>query len=73
MAPVNSPVKLEKINPPMAPMKMTSIGTGEPFPISSGFSTLSEAPMATRAIAHRIADRSPFTEKRDSTQPSYRR
>jgi len=36
-APVNSPIKPEKINPPMAPRKMTSIGTVDPFPISSGF------------------------------------
>jgi hypothetical protein len=33
-------------------------GRGPGLPISSGFNTLSETPMTTRAIAHRIADRS---------------
>ena len=42
IAPVNKPIKPERIKPPTTPKNMTSIGTGAPFPNKTGFRTLSE-------------------------------
>lgn len=67
MAPVNSPMNPEKTNPPMAARKMTSIGTEEPFPMSSGFSALSERAMISRGIVHRIAGSSSFAVAKKGT------
>ena len=36
---MNSPIRPERIIPPMAPMRITSMGTGTPRPSSIGFST----------------------------------
>ena len=44
MAPVNRPMKPEKMNPPITPIKITSIGTGAPLPNKIGFKTLSDSP-----------------------------
>lgn len=45
IAPVNNPIKPDKIKPPITPMNITSIGTGAPFPSKIGFNTLSDKPV----------------------------
>ena len=43
MAPVNSPIKPENINPPITPRKMTSIGTAAPLPNNIGSTDMQTA------------------------------
>ena len=62
IAPVNNPIKPESINPPRAPMKITSIGTGAPLPINKGLSTLSLNPQMRIITAQMVAGKGSFTE-----------
>ena len=41
IAPVKSPIKPEKIKPPITPINITSIGTDDPFPRNIGVKNLS--------------------------------
>ena len=44
MAPTNRPMMPEVMKPPMAPMKMMSMGTWAPLPNSIGFKKVSQPP-----------------------------
>ena len=43
------------MKPPNEPMKSTSMGTDEPWPISSGFKTLSLSPTSIDQMANTMA------------------
>lgn len=64
MAPVKRPMNPDIIIPPMAPRNITSIGTGAPFPISSGLSMLSRRLNRSTSTDHSIAGRGSLAEKR---------
>ena len=55
MAPVNKPRKPDIIKPPIAPRKITSMGTGAPLPSRIGFRTLSDKDANSRSTDQTIA------------------
>ena len=55
IAPTKSPMIPDVINPPIAPMKMTSIGTSTPRPIKRGLRKASDMPTRMLQIAKTTA------------------
>jgi hypothetical protein len=55
IAPTKSPMIPDVINPPIAPMKITSIGTSTPRPIKRGFRKASDIPTRMLQIAKTTA------------------
>lgn len=62
IAPVKSPIKPEKMKPPITPMNITSMGTGASLPSKIGLRTLSENPANKSSIVHVIAAVVSFVE-----------
>ncbi|MNU03260.1 hypothetical protein D3C72_2472180 [compost metagenome] len=62
IAPVKSPIKPEKMKPPITPMKITSIGTGASLPSNIGLRILSDKPANKSNMVHIMADVVSLTE-----------